>query len=133
MLINDLKKIVTNTFPTKYKDLIDPLAFILNPFIDSLTNALNRRLTFNDNMNVSDLDLEVKLPFNNITLLHQVKGKVTGAIITRALNLEDNADILSTAPFLEFVQIDDRSIQIRNIIGLKSGVKYRLRIMLIGE
>jgi len=133
VLINNLKKIVTNTFPTKYKDIIDPLAFVLNPFIDSLTNALNRRLSFNDNFNASDMDLEVKLPINNLNLLHSVKGKVTGLIITRVLNLDNNAAVLTQAPFIEFTQINDNTIQITNIIGLTVGIRYKLRILLYGN
>ncbi len=133
MKIRDLKKIVTNTFPTKYKDLVDPLAFIFNPFIESVTNALTSQLTFNDNFNANDIDFEIKLPANNILLRHSVRGRIQGIIVTRVLNLEDNAAVLTVAPFVEFAQVDETTIQIRNIIGLTPGVKYKLRLLLLGS
>jgi len=79
------------------------------------------------------MDLEVKLPINNLNLLHSVKGKVTGLIITRVLNLDNNAAVLTQAPFIEFTQINDNTIQITNIIGLTVGIRYKLRILLYGN
>jgi len=133
MLIKQLRKLVTGDYPKKYEDLVEPLAFVLNPFIESLLNALNRGLSFNDNFNADYKDIEVKLPLNNYRLLHNVKGKVSGVIVARVLNLENNAQTLTTAPHVDFTLVDEQVIQITNITGLEQNVRYKLRILLLGD
>jgi hypothetical protein len=131
-LIKDLKKLVVEDFPSKYRDLVQPLAFVFNPFIESIVNALNKQLNFNDNFNAQETDIEVRLPLNNFNLKHNVRGRVSGVIILRVLNLDNNNDTLTSAPFIQYTPVSEDVIQITNITGLNSNTRYRLRVLILG-
>ncbi len=130
--ISNLKKIVNEDFPQENRTLTTKLAFIINPFFDSIVNALNKNLTFNDNLNAQDTTITVTAPLsaNPFFLKTDLKGICKGSSILQVTNLTNNNAVLTEAPFMEFDLVSNTEIKIKNITGLTSGNKYSIRIVL---
>lgn len=134
--IRKINKILTEDFPSTYRDLVSKLAFVLNPFLDNLVDALDGRLNFSDN-----LDSEVKTitvtPSSDLPLKVRTDlARCDSVIITRATNLTNTSATLPGAPFVEFNNQESngiRQIEITNITGLTSASRYRIKLILLNE
>lgn len=130
--ISNLKKIVNEDFPQENRTLIGKLAFILNPFFDAIVNALNKNLTFNDNLNAQDVNINIQAPLsaNPYFLKTDLKGICRGIMVLNVTNLTNNNAVLTAAPFVEYDLVSNTEIKIKNITGLTDGNKYTIRIVL---
>lgn len=134
--IRKINKILTEDFPSEYRSLVDKLAFTFNPFLDNLVEALDGRLTIADNLNAEVKEITIT-PETDLPL--KVKTKLNfcnSIIVTRVTNLDNTVALLSSAPFVEFDNKDEagsKLIEIKNITGLVTNNKYRIRLILLNE
>jgi hypothetical protein len=134
--VKRINKIITEDFPSKYSDLVGKLAFALNPFLDNIVFSLNNKLTFTDNLDAEVRQLEITPDLDLPVKLSTSLNFCNGVIITRVTNLTDSTATLSASPFIEFDNLDEdgsRLINIKNITGLTSSSKYRIRLILLNE
>lgn len=136
MKIRKINKILTEDFPEKYRELVSKLAFTLNPFLDNLVESLDGNLSFTDNIDSEIKELVVR---PDVDLPLKVKTELNfcnSIIVTRITNLDNTSAVLASAPFVEFTNRDEggfKLIEIKNITGLVTSNKYRIRLILLNE
>lgn len=133
--ITEFKRLIREDFPEKYHDLIDKLAFALNPTLEQTKNALSNGLDFINNLNsqVKELDITVNsagIPKSPTSFKSTVSGSCKGIWCIRADNLTSSITYPSSCPFISFSQSNDQVI-IDHISGLQADNKYRLRLVVI--
>ena len=128
MRIPGFKRLQTQDFNKKYNDLVDGLFAILNPFMEVITQSLNKRLNYNDNFDCLDITLDVTAPVN-LKIKNSQGGQMRGSEVLYCVNKNDNSDPLIGAPFVQFLNGDNDQLQITNITGLTSGKTYTIRIV----
>jgi hypothetical protein len=130
-----IKRIRQEDFDPKYSDLLPGLLYAINTFFESVVAALNKGLTFRDNFLGQVQDIVTIGPLNNnnaITFKREFNFPCTG-IVVLAANPADNPNaLLSTAPFVQFVNTDT-GVRITNITGIPGGERYRLRLLCVYE
>jgi hypothetical protein len=123
-----IKRLVDNDFPKKYNDLLPNLFGALNQFIDQMSFALNKNLTFADNF--ASLDTTIEVTGNGAGAV--VKWPYTipckGAMVLMVTNNTNSSASLASAPFIEF-EASVGQIVIKNITGLAQNSKYSLRVV----
>lgn len=133
--LNGTRKLFVEDFDTKDRALVGKLAFTLNPFLNSVVDALDRNLTINDNLNASEITIQFTAPASKASPIKtktELNTNCIGTLITSVENLDNNNEILASAPFIQFNNSDDNQIQIYNVTGLTSGNRYRVRVILFG-
>jgi len=134
--IRKISKILAEDFPQEYSNLVNKLAFTLNPFLDNLLVSLDKRLNITDN-----LDGEVKVitvtPDNDLPLtLRTNLNFCDSVLVSRVTNLTNSTATLTGAPFVEFSNVESnglKSIRINNITGLTGTSQYRIKLILLNE
>ena len=128
----DIKRIRKEDFDKKYYDLLDGLLYAINTFFESVVAALNRGLTFRENMAAQVQDITAVAPINNTTFKREVGLTCSGIIVVSVVNVSNPGEILTTAPFAQFVNTD-AGIRVTNITGLTAGQRYRIRLICLNE
>lgn len=129
MKIPGFKRLQTQDFNKKYNDLTETLFAVINPFMEVITQSLNKRLNYSDNFDCLDITLDVTAPVVGLKVKNTQGGSMRGAEILSCLNKNDPSDPLLGAPFIQFQMAQDGQIQINNITGLTSGKTYTIRIV----
>lgn len=131
------KRLQKQDFPPEYAALIDALGFSLNNGIDSLYEALNKRLSITDNFlsSVKDVDLIVdstgKVTSGGVFNL-DFQGKVVGLDVIKADNLTNSSIYPTTAPWPSWEVTASNGIKLVNVTGLQPSFTYRLRVIAWG-
>src|SRR6476659_1100349 len=128
MRIPGFKRFQIQDYPKKYNDLTSILFNILNPFMDVITQSLNKRLTFDDNFDCYVISFDFVAPVTNFKLANPRGGIFRGATVDSCINKNDPTEALISAPFVQFTIGTDGQIIITNITGLTSGKTYTIRI-----
>lgn len=128
-----LKRLVKEDFKKEDQAIIDKIAFILNPALESLTQALSNNLTFEENLNAQVKELELivgsnGIPTSSVSFSSTLKGTCKGLMVVRVENLTNSVAYPSGAPFISFSD-NAGQITINHITGLTAGNKYRLRVI----
>lgn len=132
--VTNLKRLSKDDFPTESHELVDKLAFALNPFLEQVASAFNKNIDF-DNLNMQFINLETEVDNNGKPKLNQeikptLKSRVRGIICASAQNLRDTTYPTGT-PFLSYT-VNNGVITITNITNLPANKRFILSIILIG-
>lgn len=125
------KKLMAEDF-VEQKDWIAKLLQPFNQLLESLTSALNKQLTFNDNFDAMVTDVVVTEGFTDpVFLTVNTKTVPRGVIISRAINVDDGDFGVSGALGLswEYVHTTNQ-IKITSVYGLDTSKKYRLTLFI---
>jgi hypothetical protein len=125
---------MTQDYPDENKELIEKLSRNVNDSFESLYEALNKRLSFSDNIACTVRDVDVIVDSNG-DVIGQVgfptdlpATNVTGCICVRAQNLTNSSIYPTGTPFINFIQLND-FVRILNVSNLQANNRYRLRII----
>lgn len=132
--VNNLKRINIEDFPSEYQDLISQLAFSLNPMLEQISSAFDKKIDF-DNLNqeVSVIETEVdtfNIPKVKLEIKVNLKTRLRGTEVISVFNLSDTT-LLVGAPFVEYDLVAG-GLRVKKITGLVPDKKYRVTILLIG-
>ena len=132
--ITATKRIVKEDFSSEDQELVDTLAFPINSGFENITSALNKGLTFDDNFNAQLKEITVTVdgsgtPTTTTSFKTTLRSNAYGVMCIRALAADNS--YVTAAPFVSYVE-GSSSITIRNITGLTAGIKYTLRLLVIG-
>lgn len=94
------KRLVKEDFAAEEQDLIDKLAFIINPIIQEIVYAFNKNITITDNLNMEIRTIEVEvdssgLPKSPTFYKSTLTTKVSGVIIIKCEKISDNIPVFS--------------------------------------
>ena len=129
------KRLIKEDFEAQFQPLIDKIAIIVNPAIEGIVNALNKNISFEDNITiqVKDMDVAVNsngIPISAISFNSELKTKLKGIICIRADNLSNSSSYPSGGVFLSFSE-DGKTIKVSHITGLTASDKYRLKLLIL--
>jgi len=132
--VGDLKRLNKEDFAAADRDMIDRLAYILNPFMEKVLSAFNKNIDFN-NLNQEIVTFTVKVdatgkPVVKTSIKYSLKTKLNGLTVIFAQNQTDSA-LVTSSPFITFAQ-DGTSLNISNITGLPANKTFSITVILIG-
>jgi hypothetical protein len=125
------KRLIMEDFPSKYQDLLDKLLYGINQFFESVSNSLNKNISFEDNIACQVKELVLTAPITQAkpaSFVNTLGRPCRGVLLINAENLSDANSPLTAAPFIQFTGAADQ-IVITNISGLTSGKQYRIKII----
>lgn len=130
------KRIVKSDYTEEYRSLIETLASSLNIGVDSVYDALNRKLTFRDNIKSTTKDIEVILDASGFpkvatSFLVDITGQVDGLWVIRSENITSPTSFPTSGIHISFTQTSN-VITVNHITGLQANNRYKLRILIIG-
>lgn len=131
--IDNLKRIIKEDFPEEYQELIDKLAFSLNPFLEQLSNAFNKNIN-NDNLSRETVSITVENSSGNlkspVQFKFNLKSRILGLNIIKAENLTNSNTYPTNAPFISWT-INENIITVKKVTGIQDNNKYRLTLEII--
>ena len=144
--ISNVKRLIKEDFPKESQDLVDKLAYVLNPFLDQVSAA------FNKNINIDNLSREIittsvvnatgtgSYTVNSIAtggdvspsvqIKTKLASKVIGINVIRVDNVTNPGTYPINAVGLSW-SYESKIITLNKITGLTDGDKYNLVLELI--
>jgi len=136
MKLPSFRRIIKNDYEDKYQSLVETLSVSINYGIDSLYDALNKKISLKYNIlgTVKDVTVQVDStgkPIQTTGFKLDFTNKVAGVFVGKAENLTNPNDFPASV-FIHWTQNGD-SVQINNIAGLSTSNSYKLRIIAFGD
>lgn len=125
-----IKRIRKEDFDPEYDGLLTGLLYAINTFFETVTNGLNRNLTFTDNFAGQVKEITITAPItstNKIEFKKEFTGQCKGIMIVEVVP-ETAGELLTASPFAQFTTTE-AGISIYNITGLANGNKYRIKFV----
>jgi hypothetical protein len=136
MKVTEFKRLVTEDFDAKDRGVVEKLARVLNPVIEQMASALNKNLTFADNIAapIKDFDVMVNssgVPKVSTAFKTGLSANIKGLFVIKAENLTNPAVSPTSQPFVTYTE-SDGLVYVSKITGLQADNKYRLRVIVVG-
>jgi hypothetical protein len=134
MKLPNFKRILSTDFQDEYKGLVNKLAVSINDGLESVYNALNKRLTLKDNIQCTVKSVQISVNSNGIpstTTTFQVdvpNTKVEGCMVISAINQTNPGTYPTAGVFVSFTQLEN-NIRIDHVTGLQANASYSLKIV----
>lgn len=131
--LSNIRRIITEDFPTEDRETVAKLASILNFFMEEVTNTVNGELDF-DNLKRGTKTIEITVDANGTPIgtdKFTFDNGLQGTKVIRATNLANRNIYPTSHPFVTFEPIDSGVYRINNISGLQANTKYSLVLELI--
>lgn len=131
--VNNIKPLSKEDFPEEYHELIDRLAFSLNPFMRQVVNAFAGQIDFN-NLAQSLVQFEVTVDSDGVPITPvQIKispdKKILGTYVINITNITDST-FPTGSPFISYST--NRSIlNVSHITGLSANKRYSISALLL--
>ena len=135
MLFSTFRRLLKEDFDPENQALIDKLAFVINPLIETMTRAFTRNLSFDDNINCQVKSLEITVdssgvPTQTTSFRSSLTSKSQGIFCVRAQNLTNSSTYPSGGVLISFTE-NQKIITIQHVTGLQANNKYQLKIISI--
>jgi hypothetical protein len=134
MKLPSFKRILSTDFQDEYKGLVNKLAVSINDGLESVYNALNKRITLKDNIQCTVKTVQVTvnasgLPTTTTTFQVDVPNtKVEGCMVISAINQVNTTSYPSSGVFISFTQLEN-TVRIDHVTGIQANVPYSLKIV----
>jgi hypothetical protein len=128
-----LKRLIVEDFNKDDQRVAGKIAYVFNPSMEQLVQALTNGITFEDNIasQVKEITITVDAagkPISNTSFKSTLKGQCKNIIVTRANNLTNSAVYVTSCPFISWTE-DQGQIMIDHVAGLVAGNKFQLRLI----
>lgn len=133
-----IKRILREDLP-EAPPWIDKMLSPMNKFFEDVYNALNRNLSFVDNVTgqTKELTFETLAAYDgtaanweNLEFPRTLKRKPTGLLLMQIIQNEDNHTAIETAPYIDWLD-ENGTIKIYLITGLTASKSYTVKMLLI--
>lgn len=129
------RRIVKEDFKQEDQVFVNKLLFPINQMFESLVLALNKGLTFEDNVDSQIRDVTTSVdasgvPIVDLSIPSTLRGQAKGLLCLSANNLTDTTVYPTTAPFINFIQ-DGKDLRILHITGLQASNTYQLKLLIL--
>lgn len=136
MNLQSYKRIYKQDFQQEDQNLVEKLSYSINSGFDIVYEALNKRLTFDDNFNSNIVTFNVTVNATGVPTLNgvfrtSVSGSITGLVVIKAVNQTNNKIYPTSSPFISFTQ-NSSNVTINNITGLQAANSYQITVLIIG-
>lgn len=129
--IPPIKRLTTEDFKEQAA-WISKLFYSLNLFMESVTGALNKGLTFTENMNSEIKEIVVSIPSSGsaFPFTYTAKIRPVAVWIGSAVEVAASPSPITSALYADWEYVNG-SVRINNITGLTAGKKYRITLISI--
>lgn len=131
--IPPIKRLSTEDF-REQQGWIGKLLSPVNQFMETVTGALSKGLTFGDNLNAQVKDLDVSIPSAGsafpIYYTSSLAGRPVALWVGNAVERAANPSPITSAVYVDWEFINGQ-IKINNISGLSASKKYRITLISI--
>lgn len=136
MRLPGFKRLNKSDFSEEYKDLIETLSVSLNVGIETLHTALNKQLTFRDNIKSTVKEIEVNVNSSGIPKVQtifnvDIAGQIDGLWVIRSENLTSPTVYPSSGVHISYTQ-SNNLITVNHVAGLPSDNRFKLKVLIIG-
>ena len=140
MKLPSFKRLFKGDFKPDDQELVDKLSYTINSGLETLYDALNRRLTLDDNFNSSRHTISVTVdsngkPIQSTSFTTSVNGVISGIMVIKAINSTSytpSPTYPTSTPFISYTQ-NNQQVTITNIKGLTSGIAWTLTFFVLGS
>lgn len=134
MKIQGIKRITVEEFKAEDQELVGKMAFILNNFMEQVTNILTKNVDY-DNLNREVINFNVTTdatgkPKNPLQLQLTLKTRLKGFNVIKADNIQDGTS-LTGAPFIVYVT-NGTLVTVTQVLGLPADKKFSFTVEAIG-
>jgi hypothetical protein len=123
-----VKRLSVEDFNKDDQPLMEKLLEPLNMYLESVYYALNKNITFTDNIASQVQTVTVTAPVTDLTIANTLGAPCKGILVVNATNIDQPTERLATPPFVQFTNTT-QGIKLTNVTGLTSGKKYELTII----
>lgn len=136
MKLPNFKRLTTNDFEEQDKKFVEQLGFCMNDGFQNLYDALNKKLTIDDNFLGALKDVDVRVDANGTPLVSTFVNTgisvVPKAIMVVKADNQTNSNVYPTAtPWITW-NATTTGIQIVNVAGIPANNTFKLRILILG-
>jgi len=134
MKIQGIKRITVEEFKPDEQQLVGKLSFILNNFMEQVTNVLTNNIDY-DNLNREVINFSVVTdatgkPKNPLQLQLTLRTRLKGFNVLKADNIQDGAS-LTGAPFIVYTT-NGSLVTVTQVLGLPADKKFSFTVEAIG-
>lgn len=136
MKLPSFKKIWKADYDEKYQDLITKLAYSINNAFESLSDLLNKKLTFSDNFYCTVVDVKVQVSDsltgelkNTVKAALSTSNTVLGLIVIKVKNNTNSNIYPNSGIHVEYVQ-KNQTIEITRVMGLPADNNFTLSLVI---
>ncbi len=134
MKISTFKRIIKEDVKEEYRDLVEKIAFAVNPFAEEVVKALDNNLNIDDNLNqkIREVNIEVNnsgIPKQLLRFKTNLPSVCKGILVLKVDNITNATTYPTGYPFPSFVE-SDGLITINHITGLPADNIFKLRLLL---
>jgi hypothetical protein len=136
MKLPSYRRIIKTDYAEDYQELVEKLAVSVNNGFDTLYDALNKKLTFSENISSTMTDILVSVETDGAPIKKQTQFKldvsqksIQGLLVINCYE-EKTGDPPLSAPFISFVK-NENNILIKKITGLKANTSYVIKVLTI--
>lgn len=129
------KRLDVADYPDKYQDLLLVLLPQLSQFMESVYNAMNKDLSFSDNVNGQLRELRVTGGTVPVSFKTETRGRPRGVWVIDVQPVDGASGSTVGSPVtVEWEYVPQTSqVRLKAIHGLTSGTKYRLTVAVLGS
>jgi hypothetical protein len=125
------RRIAADMISKDYPDLSELLVAPLNSFMESVTRALNKQITFSDNMDAQVITLTVDGSYP-LKARWDRPSKPVAIWIGQIARVDGAAAALASAVTLDWSYNQSAQIEIANIVGLSASASNQYYVTIIG-
>jgi hypothetical protein len=125
------RRIAADTISKDYPDLAELLIAPLNSFMESVTRALNKQITFSDNIDAQVITLTVDGSYP-LKARWDRPSKPVAIWIGQIARVDGAAAALASAVTLDWSYNQSAQIEIANIVGLSASASNQYYVTIIG-
>lgn len=139
MKIPSYKRLNTEDFKQEEQELVEKLSSTLNIGIESLNQALNKRLNFVDNFESTQRTFSVKVDANGeptseiafkLDTIGNAVPRASGSIVTNVKNLTNSSTYPTGGVFMTFTQ-SQNVITVQHLTGLVANNNYEVTVIVL--
>jgi hypothetical protein len=134
MKLPSYRRILKTDYAQEYQSLVDKLAVSINYGFDTLYEALNKRLTFQDNFSSTIATFNVAVDDTGKPLqltqfrLNSPQTTVQGIIVLNCYGYNNSNDLPSSGVFVSFSR-NENIVNINYIKGLQPNIQYVINVL----
>lgn len=112
MKLPSFKRLIRTDYKQEFQSLIDQLSVSINIGIESIYDALNRKITLRDNIacTVKEIDVKVDVtgtPITTTLFKMDISNRLDGIVVLNALNQTDST-VYPTGEYFYFMDSDSK-------------------------
>lgn len=123
--ISASKKIIIEDYQPEYRDLIQRLSFIINPFLDQAVTAVNQQITYRDNLKSKIYQFSLDAGVSTIPLAWDLNERPTAVYIGNLLKSDNTPP---SSPFSLSWYYAEGKVRL-TFIGLNAANKHLITVI----